>query len=142
MGNSIFSFFLAAVLLSAPAQVIAQNQSSTAQNGSSPRQQVLDEVQISSKVAETLLIHKEEPACRKNTDGVKVMGTVVIAITIGKNGTVSHTRTISGPRMMRPLALATIRKYRYKPYLLNDKPVEVETVVSIPIDCFFHSGQA
>jgi hypothetical protein len=44
--------------------------------------------------------------------------------------------------VLRPLALATVRKYHYKPYLLNGTPVEVETVVSIPIDCFFHTGQA
>ncbi len=97
---------------------------------------------MSPKVAETLLIHKEEPACEKDSYGVKVMGTVVIAITIDKNGTVSHTRTLSGPKILRPLSLATVRKYRYKPYLLNNKPVEVETVVSILIDCFFHNGQA
>jgi hypothetical protein len=35
-----------------------------------------------------------------------------------------------------------VRKYRYKPYLLNKTPVEVETAVSIQIDCFFHTGQA
>jgi hypothetical protein len=27
-------------------------------------------------------------------------------------------------------------------YLLNKTPVDVETVVSIQIDCFFHTGQA
>ena len=70
------------------------------------------------------------------------MGTVVIAITIDKNGKVSHTRTLSGPKMLRPLALATVRKYLYKPYQLNKTPVEIRTVVSIPIDCFFYSGQA
>jgi len=35
-----------------------------------------------------------------------------------------------------------VRKYRYKPYLLNKTPVEFKTVVSIPIDCIFHTGQA
>ena len=130
MGNLTYSFFLSAVLLSTQAQPPAQNLPSSAQ------------IQLSSKVAETLLIHKEEPACQKDSDGVRVTGTVVIAITIDKNGKVSHTRTLSGPKILQPLALATVRKYRYKPYLLNKTPVEVETVVSIPIDCFFHTGQA
>jgi protein TonB len=85
---------------------------------------------------------KEEPACQKDSNGIKVTGTVVIAISIDKTGKVSHPRTLSGPKMLRPLALAAARKYRYKPYLLNNIPVEVETVVSIPIDCFFHNGQA
>jgi hypothetical protein len=35
-----------------------------------------------------------------------------------------------------------VRKYVYKPYLLNGTPVEVETTVSIRMDCIFHAGQA
>jgi protein TonB len=128
MRNLTFSLFLAAVLISgSSAQDVAP---------------FPNRVQLGSKLADTLLIHKEEPACQKDQDGVMVTGTVVIAITIDKNGEVSHTRTLSGPKMLRPLASATVRKYRYKPYLLNNTPVEVETVVSIQIECIFHSGQA
>jgi TonB family protein len=104
--------------------------------------QTTAQMQLGSKVAETLLIHKEEPACQKDADGVKVTGTVVIDITIDKNGNVTRPHTLSGPKMLRPLAIATVRKYRYKPYSLNKTQVEVETVVSISIDCFFHTGQA
>ena len=128
MRNLTFSLFLAAVLISgSSAQDVAP---------------FPNRVQLGSKLADTLLIHKEEPACQKDQDGAMVTGTVVIAITIDKNGEVSHTRTLSGPKMLRPLASATVRKYRYKPYLLNNTPVEVETVVSIQIECIFHSGQA
>jgi protein TonB len=127
MKKLIYTFFLTAALLS----------SLPAQERDDP-----DQVPLSSTVAETMLIHKEEPACQKNSDGVRVKGTVVIAITIDKNGRVSHPHTVSGPKMLRPLAAATVLKYRYKPYLLNGTPIEVETVVSIPIDCFFHTGQA
>jgi protein TonB len=73
---------------------------------------------------------------------VRVTGTVVIAITIDKTGKVSRAQTLSGAKMLRPLALATVRKYRYRPYLLNNTPVEVVTLVSIAIDCIFHTGQA
>jgi periplasmic protein TonB len=100
------------------------------------------EVHLDPKVAEGLLIHKEDPACRKDLDGIRVMGTVVMAITIDKNGMVDGPRALSGPKMLRPLALATVRKYRYKPYLLNNRPVAVETAVSIRMDCIIHTGQA
>ena len=136
MGKLTCSFFITAVLLSTQAQPHAQNLLSMAPKG------ISEQILIVPKVAETLLVHKEEPACKNNSAGVRVTGTVVIAITIDKNGKVSHPRTISGPKMLRALALATVRKYRYNPYLLNKKPIEVETVVSIPIDCFFYSGQA
>jgi protein TonB len=127
MGNSTFSFFLAAVLLS----------NLPAQERDDP-----DQVPLSSKFAETMLIHKEEPACQKDLDGLRVRGTVILAITIGRDGKVIDAHTLSGPKILRPLALATVRKYRYKPYLLNGTPIEVGTTVSIPMDCFFHTGQA
>jgi protein TonB len=120
----------------------AQNPSSSPQKGSPAKEEPPYKVQIGSKVAETLLIHKEAP-CQKDADGVRVTGTVVIDITIDKNdGNVTHPHTLSGPKMLRPLAIATGRKYRYRPYLLNKNPVEVETVVSISIVCIFHPGQA
>ena len=128
MEKLTLSFFLVAVLLpTSAAQWVAP---------------FPHRVQLDSKVANTLLIHKEEPACQKDSDGIKVTGTVVIAITIDKDGHVTNARTLSGPRMLRPLALTTVRKYLYKPYLLNGTPVEVETTVSIRMDCIFHSGQA
>ena len=128
MSKFIFCLFIVAVFPSpSPAQIVALEP---------------NRVQVSSKIANTLLIHKEEPACQKNSDGVRVAGTVVIAITIDKNGSVRPTRILSGPKLLRHLALATVGKYRYKPYLLNGHPVEVITAVSIPIDCFFHNGQA
>jgi outer membrane biosynthesis protein TonB len=136
-----FFSFLSVFLLFPSAQVQTQNLPAAAPSGGAPTKDI-DEVRMSSKVAETLLIHREESACQKTADGVKVMGTVVTAITIDENGKVSRARTLSGPKLLRPLALETVRKYRYKPYLLNQKPVRVETTVSIPIDCFLHTGQA
>jgi Periplasmic protein TonB, links inner and outer membranes len=132
--------FLSAFLLFSSARVQTLNLPA-APSGDAPTKDI-DAVRMSSKVAETLLIHREEPACQKTADGVKVKATVITAITIDKNGRVSHARTLSGPKLLRPLALQTVRKYQYKPYLLNQKPVRVETTVSISIDCFFHTGQA
>ena len=127
MTKLISTFFLAAALpLSLPAQ----------------KRDDPDQFQVSSKVAETMLIHKEEPACQKDSGGVRVRATVVVAITIDKSGKVSHPHMVSGPKVLRSLATATVLKYRYRAYLLNGKPIEVETVVSIPIDCFFDTGQA
>jgi outer membrane biosynthesis protein TonB len=142
MGDLKLFLFFAAILVSAQVQIPAQNPTSTTKESPSTQQQVPYEIQIDSKIAETLLIHKEEPACQKDQGGLRIVGTVVLAITIDKNGKVSHAQTLSGPKLLRPLALATVRKYLYKPYLLKKTPVEVETTVSIPIDCFFHNGQA
>ena len=137
--NLKFYLFAAALLLFTHVQAHAQNLPSSTRKNLSQHEQV---IQLSSKLAETLLIHKEAPACQKGSDGVRVTGTVVIEITIDKTGKVNRPHIISGPKMLRPLATAAVRKYRYKPYLLNNASVEVETVVSVQLDCYFHTGQA
>lgn len=62
----------------------------------------------------------------------RVTGTVMIGMDIGIQGNVLHPVVISGPKMLRQAALDAVRQYKYKPYLLKGKPVQVETTVSVP----------
>ena len=64
----------------------------------------------------------------------RVTGTVVVAIEIDRNGDVLHPKVVTGPRMLQKAVLDAVRKYKYKPYLLNGKPIEVETTVSVAVD--------
>ena len=92
------------------------------------------EIQISAGVAEKLLIHKADFACPHGGMFARVTGTVVVAFRIDRNGNVLHPKIVSGPAMLRNAVLDVVRKYKYKPYLLNGKPVEVETTVSVAFD--------
>ena len=93
------------------------------------------EISISPEVAEKLLIHKVDPdACPHIAMAAHVIGTVVVDFDIDKNGNVLHPTAISGPAMLRKSVLDAVRKYKYKPYLLKGKAVEVETTVSVQID--------
>jgi len=86
--------------------------------------------QISAAVAKKLLIHKVEIRYPPRA-GSRVSGTVILAIEIDKNGNVLHPAVISGPSMWYDLALDAVRKYKYKPYLLKGRSVDVKTTVSI-----------
>jgi len=95
------------------------------------------EINISPGVAEKLLIHKVDPdACPHIAMAARVIGTVVVAYVIDKNGDVLHTKVVSGPRMLQKAVLDAVRKYKYKPYLLNGKPTEVETTVWVTMDSY------
>ncbi len=94
------------------------------------------EIQISAQVAEKLLIHKAEIICPRIPMAARVTATVVLAIVIDKNGDVIHPRVLSGPAMLRKPVLDAVRKYKYKPYLLNGKAVEVKTTVSVTMDSY------
>jgi protein TonB len=38
---------------------------------------------------------------------------------------------VSGPPVLQQAAIDAVRQWRYKPYLLNGEPVEVETTIEV-----------
>ena len=88
-------------------------------------------VQIAPNVAEKLLLHKEEPVLKKPPMAARVMGTVVVAFELFKNGLVRRPTIISGPRMLQQAAVEAVRKYTYKPYVLNGQAIPVGTYASV-----------
>jgi protein TonB len=82
--------------------------------------------------AEKLLIHKVEPVL--SLAAMEARGTIVVVIEIGRNGDVLHPRVISGQALLSNPVLDAVRKYKYKPYLINGKAVEVETTVSVTLN--------
>jgi periplasmic protein TonB len=88
-------------------------------------------VSISSGVMAGNLIEKTVPQYPAIAKAARIQGTVVLAATISKSGSIENLRVISGPPMLVQSALDAVRSWRYKPYLLNDTPVEVETTVNV-----------
>jgi len=62
---------------------------------------------------------------------VGVQGTVIIQATISATGTIVNAHVVSGPPMLQGAALDAVRSARYRPYLLNHQPTEVDTTFSI-----------
>jgi protein TonB len=86
---------------------------------------------ISAGVAGGLLIQKTAPVYPQIAKEARVSGTVVIQATISKGGQVENLRVVNGPTMLRQPAMDAVRTWRYRPYLLDGEPVEVETTVSV-----------
>jgi protein TonB len=60
-----------------------------------------------------------------------IQGVVVLQAKISKAGLIEDLRVISGPPMLRQAAIDAVQTWRYKPYLLNGEPVEVETTINV-----------
>lgn len=88
-------------------------------------------VTISAGVAVGLLIQKTAPTYPGIAKAARVSGTVEIQATISKIGTIKDMRVVSGPAMLRQAALDAVRTWRYKPYRLNNEPVEVQTTINV-----------
>jgi len=88
-------------------------------------------VRISQGVTKGLLIHKEEPVYPQLARAARIQGEVVLSAVIDTNGTIQNLSLVSGHPMLVPNAIAAVKQWRYKPYLLNGQPVEVETTITV-----------
>ena len=88
-------------------------------------------VNISAGVAVGMLIQKTTPIYPPIAKAARVSGTVVLQATISKTGTITNLRVVSGPAMLQQAALDAVKTWRYRPYLLNNEPVEVETTINV-----------
>jgi protein TonB len=88
-------------------------------------------VNISAGVAVGLLIQKTTPLYPSIAKTARVAGTVVLQATISKTGSIQNLHVVSGPEMLRGAAMDAVRTWRYKPYKLNNEPVDVDTTVNV-----------
>jgi periplasmic protein TonB len=88
-------------------------------------------VRISQGVTGGLLIQKVEPQDPPLARAARVQGDVVLSAVIGTNGQITNLQLVSGHPMLVPAAIAAVKQWRYKPYLLNGQPVEVETTITV-----------
>jgi protein TonB len=88
-------------------------------------------VRVSSSVVAGMLLRKTLPVYPPIAVAARVDGVVVLQATISKVGAIENLRVISGPAMLQQAALEAVKDWRYRPYLLNGEPVEVETTVNV-----------
>lgn len=88
-------------------------------------------VRISQGVTKGLLIQKIEPTYPPLARAARVQGEVVLSAIIDSNGQINNLQLVSGHPMLVPAAIAAVKQWRYKPYLLNGQPVEVETTITV-----------
>jgi protein TonB len=88
-------------------------------------------MRVASRVAAANLIHDVAPTYPPEAGRARIEGTVVLLAVIGKDGTVRDVRVQSGPPLLAQAAIDAVKQWRYKPYLLNGEPVEVDSQITI-----------
>jgi protein TonB len=86
---------------------------------------------VSSGVMQGMLIYKVVPTYPAVAQAIRASGTVVLQATISRTGAIENLRVVEGPAMLRQAALDAVKQWRYRPYMLNGQPVEVETTVDV-----------
>jgi len=88
-------------------------------------------IHLPSRLVEGNIIYKSIPPYPTIAKAAGVEGTVEMQATISKTGTIENLRVISGNAMLQQAAIEAVKTWRYRPYLLNGQPVEVETTVDV-----------
>lgn len=88
-------------------------------------------IRVAARVAEANLIHDVTPQYPPEAGRARLEGTVLLMAVIGKDGTVKDVRVESGLPILAQAAVDAVRQWRYKPYLIDGEPVEVDSRITI-----------
>ncbi len=84
-----------------------------------------------SVVMEGNLIHRVEPQYPAIARQIRLEGAVVLKAIISRQGNIEQVGVASGPSLLARSATEAVRQWKYRPYLLNGEPVEVETQITV-----------
>jgi TonB family protein len=88
-------------------------------------------IRISSGVISSLLIKKVNPIYPSDARQSYIQGTVVFRVQISKAGDITELELLSGPIELAGSAANAVRQWKYRPNLLNGKPVMVDTQIQV-----------
>ncbi len=88
-------------------------------------------VRVSQGVTQGLLIRKVQPVYPALARQARIQGTVLLQAQISKSGDIENLQALSGHPMLVPAAIDAVKQWKYKPYILNGEPVEVDTQVTV-----------
>jgi periplasmic protein TonB len=61
----------------------------------------------------------------------RVQGIVVLRAVISREGKIQGLEVLSGHPLLVQAAIDAVRQWRYRPYILNDQAIEVETQITV-----------
>ena len=88
-------------------------------------------VKVSQGVSEGLLVKRVQPVYPAQARQMRVQGPVQLQATISKDGAIKNVRVIAGNSQLSRAAVDAVKQWKYKPYYLNNEPVEIETQIVV-----------
>ena len=88
-------------------------------------------VKVSSGVSGGLLVKKVVPIYPADARAAYIQGTVVLRAGISEDGDIEDLELVDGPIELAGSAVAAVRQWKYKPYLLLGQPVTVDTQIQV-----------
>ena len=86
---------------------------------------------ISQGVAQGLLIKSVQPVYPAQALAMHLQGAVQLLATISKDGNVTNLKQVGGDAVLGHAAMDAVKQWKYKPYLLNGEPLEIQTEITV-----------
>jgi protein TonB len=101
--------------------------------GSSPALPTLapSSLRVSQGVSQGLILRKVPPVYPPMALQLHKQGAVELLVTVTKQGTISNVKVVSGDALLVKAAVDAVRQWKYRPYLLNGEPVDIQTQITI-----------
>jgi protein TonB len=121
----------------APASLGASNANDQAISGimntanASLPQQAPQTVKVSQGVSQGLLIKSVQPVYPPTARQLRIQGAVQLMANIGKDGSITSVKLLSGDSVLSHAAIEAVKQWKFKPYYLNDQPVEIQTQITV-----------
>lgn len=92
---------------------------------------VLQTLSISQGVSQGLAIKKTQPLYPPSALRMRIEGPVQLLATISKKGDISAVKILSGDPSLARAAVDAVKQWKYKPYMLDGSPVEIQTQITV-----------
>ena len=100
-------------------------------SGANLPRQPIQAVKVSQGVSQGLLVKSVQPVYPQTARQMRVQGSVELLANIGKDGSITAVKVLSGPQVLSRAAIDAVKQWQYKPYYLDDQPVEIQTQITV-----------
>jgi protein TonB len=88
-------------------------------------------IRVGGIVSAARLIYQPKPEYPEIAKMTRTEGAVEFEAVIGRDGTIEELKVLRGHPLLVKAALEAVRQWRYQPTLLNGKPIEVATEITV-----------
>jgi TonB family protein len=88
-------------------------------------------LRVSLETMDRQIIYKVNPVYPDSARRAGLQGLVVLDAVIATDGTVKRLRPVAGPEILAQSALDAVRSWKYTPYRVGGRAVEIETTVNV-----------
>jgi periplasmic protein TonB len=92
---------------------------------------VLGTMNVSQGLSRGLILKKTQPTYPSVALQMRIEGPVELLATISKTGNITAVKILHGDPQLARAALEAVKQWKYKPYLLDGQPVEIQTQITV-----------